>query len=205
MTAHTVVCPSATDWQKHIKSRKLFTNQLISVCTRNRLFVKMERSSYQAPTFQLTTSMNWETIAMPWTAHQNPFTCSEWLLTNKLSNRDQLEVAFHLSGLAGPTSQFSKKKWNARILRTGSGKNGPAHRSELLSSSTPVGQCAEFGKLRRENVCTCLKPFHSKRPEPFFRWLSFICWYSNLFFSKIIKVLENIAKASYNNTYNNTH
>ena len=31
-------------------------------------------------------------------------------------------------------------KWNARVLRTGSGLNDPAHGSEPLSSPTPVGQ-----------------------------------------------------------------
>ena len=33
-------------------------------------------------------------------------------------------------------------KWNARVLRTGSGQNGPAHGSEPLSSPAPVGQSA---------------------------------------------------------------
>ena len=39
----------------------------------------------------------------------------------------EAKVAFQLSDLAGPTNQF---KWIARVLRTGSGQNGPAHGSE---------------------------------------------------------------------------
>ena len=37
--------------------------------------------------------------------------------------------------------------WNARVLRTGSGQNGPAHGSERLSSPAPVGQSAGIWRV----------------------------------------------------------
>ena len=49
------------------------------------------------------------------------------------------EVIFRLSGLAGPTSHQSVLKWNARVLRTGSGQNDPARGSVPLSSPALVG------------------------------------------------------------------
>ena len=56
------------------------------------------------------------------------------------------KATFHLSGLAGLTSRFFKR--NARVLRTGSRQNGPAHGSEPLSSPASVGQsagiCSQF-------------------------------------------------------------
>ena len=46
-------------------------------------------------------------------------------------------------------------KWNARVLRTGSGQNGPAHGSEPLSSPAPVGQSAEIWRnVAGQNVHT---------------------------------------------------
>ena len=38
-------------------------------------------------------------------------------------------------------------KWNARVLRTGSGQNGPAHGSEPLSSTVSVGQSAGIWRV----------------------------------------------------------
>ena len=38
-------------------------------------------------------------------------------------------------------------KWNARVLKTGSGQNGPAHGSEPLSSPEPVGQSAGIWRV----------------------------------------------------------
>ena len=45
-------------------------------------------------------------------------------------------------------SNLSILKWNARVLRTGSGRNGPAHGSEPLSSPAPVGQLQSAGIWR---------------------------------------------------------
>ena len=47
---------------------------------------------------------------------------------------------------SGRTDQ-SVLKWNARVLRTGSDQNGPAHGSEPLSSLAPVGQSAGIGRV----------------------------------------------------------
>ena len=44
-------------------------------------------------------------------------------------------------------SDLSVLKWNARVLRTGSGQNAPAHGSEPLSSPAPVGQIAGIGRV----------------------------------------------------------
>ena len=51
-------------------------------------------------------------------------------------------------------SDQSVLKQNARVFRTGSGQNPPAHGSELLSSPAPVGQSAgsSFGELWREKI-----------------------------------------------------
>ena len=55
-------------------------------------------------------------------------------------------------------SDQSVPKWNARVLRTGSGENGPAHGSESLSSPAPVGNLENCGE---KNVCAHLERFHS--------------------------------------------
>ena len=44
-------------------------------------------------------------------------------------------------------SDQSVLKWNARVLRTGSDQNGPAHGSEPLISPVPVGQSAGIWKV----------------------------------------------------------
>ena len=55
-------------------------------------------------------------------------------------------------------------KWNARVLRTASGRNGPAG-SEPLSSPAPVGHVVS------KNVRAHLGPFHLNWPEPvLFGW-----------------------------------
>ena len=49
-------------------------------------------------------------------------------------------------------------KWNARVLRTGSGQNGPAQGSEPLSSPAPVGQSEGIWRFVVEkNVCVYLQ------------------------------------------------
>ena len=63
-------------------------------------------------------------------------------------------------------SEQSVLKWNARVLRTGSGQNDPAHGSEPLNSPAPVGQSAGMGDLWREYVHARLGPFHINWPEP---------------------------------------
>ena len=55
----------------------------------------------------------------------------------KVQNKNT-KVVFHLSG----RSDQSVLKWNVRVLRTGSGHNGPAHGSQPLSSPAPVDQSA---------------------------------------------------------------
>ena len=59
---------------------------------------------------------------------------------------DQSKVAY-LSGFASPTSQFLK--WNARVLRTGSGQNVPAH------AWIRAAQFSCSGRPKRENMKMC--------------------------------------------------
>ena len=74
-------------------------------------------------------------------------------------------VAFHLSGLTGPTScRFSKEdiELNGRALRTGSGQNGPAYGSE-----PGAAQFSRSGRPKRgKNVRARFGPFHLNWPEP---------------------------------------
>ena len=51
-------------------------------------------------------------------------------------------------------SDQSVLKWNARVLRTGSGQNGPTHGSEPLSSTAPVGKSAGIWRVV-VGKCTC--------------------------------------------------
>lgn len=44
-------------------------------------------------------------------------------------------------------------KWNARVLRTGSGKNGPAHGSERPSSPASVVQSTGIWKVVARKIC----------------------------------------------------
>ena len=71
-------------------------------------------------------------------------------------------------------SNLSILKWNARVLRTGSGRNGPAHGSEPLSSPAPVGQLQSAGIWRvvaGKMYTRALDTFHLNRPEPvLFGW-----------------------------------
>ena len=52
-------------------------------------------------------------------------------------------------------SDQSVLKWNARVLRTGSGENGPAHGSEPLSSPAPVGQSAVIRRVLAGKMYAC--------------------------------------------------
>ena len=64
-------------------------------------------------------------------------------------------------------SDQSVLKWNARVLRTGSGQNVPTRGSEPLSSPAPVGQSAGIWRVvAGKNVSACLGPFHLNWPEP---------------------------------------
>ena len=56
-----------------------------------------------------------------------------------MSPERDTKVAFHFA-----RSNQSVLKPNARVLRTGSGQNGPTHGSESLSSPAPVGQSARI-------------------------------------------------------------
>ena len=51
-------------------------------------------------------------------------------------------------------SDQSVLKWNVRVLKTGSGQNGPAHGSEPLSSPAPVGQSAGIWKVMEGKMYT---------------------------------------------------
>ena len=57
----------------------------------------------------------------------------------------------HLSDKSGRSDE-SVLKWNARVLRTGSAKNGPSHGSEPLSSLAPVGQNAGIWRVVAEKM-----------------------------------------------------
>ena len=56
-------------------------------------------------------------------------------------------VVFHL-----PASNQSVFNWNARVLGTGSGQNGPAHGSEPLGSPAPIGQSAGVWRVAAEKM-----------------------------------------------------
>ena len=62
-------------------------------------------------------------------------------------------------------SDQSVLKWNAQVLRTGSGQNSPARGSQPLSSPAPVDQSA---RIRRVVVGRNVGPFHLNWPERFF-------------------------------------
>ena len=49
---------------------------------------------------------------------------------------------------------FQSVKWNAGVIRTGSGQNLSAHGSELLNSPAPVGQSAGICRVMA-GKCTC--------------------------------------------------
>ena len=84
------------------------------------------------------------------------------------------EVAYEK--LKTPLKVDVKLKWNARVLRTGSDQNVPAHWSAPLMLSSPalVGQRREIEKFvararpgyGRENVRARLGPFHLSWSEP---------------------------------------
>ena len=74
---------------------------------------------------------------------------------NVKSSQDR--IPFVLSGPSGRCYQLSVLKRNAQVLRTGSGHNGSAHGSEVLSSLALIGQNAGIwevvaGKMRACNL-----------------------------------------------------
>ena len=61
----------------------------------------------------------------------------------------------------------SALKWNVRVLRTGSGQNGPAHGSQPLSSPAQVSQSAGIWKVAAgKNVHALLSTLHLNGSEP---------------------------------------
>ena len=76
-----------------------------------------------------------------------------------------VQAPFHLFG-PGRSDQFFNK-WNARVLRTGSGQNGPVHRSKPLSSSAPVDQSTGTWRVMAgKNVRVRLGSFPLNWQEP---------------------------------------
>ena len=64
-------------------------------------------------------------------------------------------------------SDQSALKWNVRVLRTGSGQNGPAHGSQPLSSLAQVSQSAGIWKVAAgKNVQALLSTLHLNGSEP---------------------------------------
>ena len=68
------------------------------------------------------------------------------------------------------SSNQSVPKRNARVVRTGSGQNGPAHGSEQLSSPAPVGQSAGIWRVVAGTTSFKLTKTSSFRPVITDKW-----------------------------------
>ena len=97
----------------------------------------------------------------------NPSTLSKLASHIKFPRRNLLhqetKVAFHL---IGATCQFLNG--THEVLRTGSGRNGPAHGSQTLSYPALVGQSAGIWRVGcgGKNVRARLRPSLLNWPEP---------------------------------------
>ena len=72
-----------------------------------------------------------------------------------MATRNNHRVIYHFPYVPSGLSDQSVLKWNAQVLRTGSGQNGHAHGSEPLSFPALVGQSARIWRVvaGKEYVC----------------------------------------------------
>ena len=87
-----------------------------------------------------------------------PFpSCAEELHTAKQWNDLNIPHLGHFPFVWSGWSDQSVLKWNTQVLRTGSGQNGPAHGSKLVSSPILVSQSTGIWRnVVWKNVCTAL-------------------------------------------------